>query len=164
MDSSRIVRYVKTNWTKGKESKMIRNSVSVPGRKETNISLRRKKRRKWRRAEDEKVGRKNDRIYIYIYVFNGCCMHEGLGRPFSVALPLHTTWSVLILFGGHDEGEASERGDRGERGGQSRSVRNLPSPSFSLSLSLSDIRPPSPQPSNVFLFPFLFLSLSPRGG
>lgn len=52
-------------------------------------------------------------MYIYIYIFNGWLrlLHaRGFGSAVLSALPLHTTWSVLILFAGHDEGEASEGG------------------------------------------------------
>lgn len=50
---------------------------------------------------------------VYIYIFNGWLrlLHaREFGSAVLSALPLHTTWSVLILFAGHDEGEASEGG------------------------------------------------------
>lgn len=78
----------------------------------------------------------------------GCCMHEGLGRPFSRRCrytPRGPYWSSSLAT--MKERRAKEGGDRSERGGQSRSVRNLPSlsdryllrnppTSFSLSLFL----------------------------
>ena len=65
----------------------------------------------------------------------GCCMHEGLVRLvwFSPWRCCHTTWFVLILFGGHDEGErarARERVRGGERGGRPMRVLSIESSSL----------------------------------